>query len=97
MSLPFSLPVFVVVTAALIGVLSAGRRLFPGTFAARRVFRCPFRETDVSVDFKEAVWDSRLMDVSTCSAFSPPQDVQCEKGCLKLEKFAAAGTASRAA
>jgi len=97
MSLPFSLPVFVVVTAALIGVLSAGRRLFPGTFAARRAFRCPFRETEVSVDFKEAVWDGRLVDVATCSAFSPPQDVQCEKGCLKMANFTAAGTEWRAA
>ena len=86
MWLPFSLPIFVGVTAALIGVLSAGRRLFPGTFTARRDFRCPFRDTQVSVDFKEAVWDGNLVEVAACSAFSPPQDVQCEKGCLMLGK-----------
>ena len=86
MWLLFPIPIFVVVTAALVGVLSAGRRLFPGTFTSRRTFRCPFRETDVRVDFKEAVWDGNLIEVATCSAFLPPEDVRCEKGCLKLKK-----------
>ena len=90
MWLLFPVPIFLVVTAALIGVLSAGRRLFPGTFTATRAFRCPFRDTDVSVDFKEAVWDGNLVDVAACSAFSPPQDVRCEKSCLMLGKFPAA-------
>ena len=74
------------VTAALIGVLSEGRRLFPGTFTTRRIFRCPFRDADVSVNFNEAVWDGNLVDVTACSEFSPPQDVRCNKGCLMLKK-----------
>jgi hypothetical protein len=83
------LPIFVAVTAVLVGVLVAGRRLFPGTFTARRAFRCPFRDTNVNVDFKEAVWDGSFMDVTACSAFSPPHDVRCAKDCLMLGKFPA--------
>jgi hypothetical protein len=87
----FLMPVsiFLAVTAGLVGVLSAGRRLFPGTFTAKRAFRCPFRDTNVDVDFKEAVWDGSLVDVSACTAFSPAQDVRCEKSCLMLGKFPA--------
>jgi len=80
-------PIFVVVTAALVGVLVAGRRLFPGTYTAKRAFRCPFRGANVKVDFTEAVWDSSLVDVIACTEFSPPQDVRCEKSCLMLGKF----------
>ena len=90
MWLLWPVPIFVAVTAALAGVLVAGRRLFPGTFTAKRAFRCPFRDTNVNVDFKEAVWDDSLVDVAACSAFSPPQDVRCEKSCLMLGKFPAA-------
>ena len=84
------LPIFVAVAGVLIGVLGAGRRLFPGTFTRNRAFRCPVRDTNVDVEFKEAVWDGNLLDVAACSAFSPPQDVRCEKGCLMLGKFPAA-------
>ena len=96
MGLLYPIPIFVVVTAALIGVLSAGRRLFPGTFTAKRAFRCPFRDTNVNVDFKEAVWDGTLVDVAACSEFAPPEDVRCEKGCLLVGKFPAAGKESLA-
>ena len=48
-----------------------------------------FGDTNVDVDFKEAVWDGSLVDVTACSAFSPPKDVRCEKGCLMLGKFPA--------
>jgi hypothetical protein len=90
MWLLWPVPIFVAVTAVLFGVLVGGRRLFPGTFTAKRAFRCPFRDTNVDVDFKEAVWDGSLVDVTACSAFSPAQDVRCEKGCLMLGKFPAA-------
>jgi hypothetical protein len=89
MWLLWPVPIFLGVTAVLVGVLSAGRRLFPGTFAAKRAFRCPFRDTNVDVDFKEAVWDGSLVDVTACTAFSPSQDVRCEKSCLMLGKFPA--------
>ena len=51
-------------TGVLIGVLGAGRRLFPGTFSRKRAFRCPLRDRNVNVDFKEAVWDGSLKDVA---------------------------------
>ena len=84
------LPIFVAVAGVLIGVLGVGRHLFPGTFSRKRAFRCPLRDTNVDVDFKEAVWDGSLKDVAACSAFSPPQDVRCEKGCLMLDELPAA-------
>ncbi len=90
------LPIFVAVAGVLIGVLGAGRRLFPGTFSRKRDFQCPWRDTNVSVDFKEAVWDGSLKDVAACSAFSPPEDVRCEKGCLMLDKFPEAGAKAAA-
>jgi hypothetical protein len=90
MGLLMPVPIFVAVTAVLVGVLVGGRRLLPGTFTVKRAFRCPFRDTNVDVDFKEAVWDDSLVDVTACSAFSPPQDVRCEKSCLMLGTFPAA-------
>lgn len=83
-------PIFVAVAAVLIGVLAVGRRLVPGTFTAKRQFWCPFRDTNVDVDFKQAVWDGNLVDVAACSVFSPPQDVRCEKTCLMVGKLPAA-------
>jgi hypothetical protein len=90
MWLLWPVPVFVAVTAALVGVLVAGRRLFPGTFTAKRAFRCPFRDRNVNVDFTEAVWDGSFVDVIACTEFSPAQDVRCEKSCLLLGRFPAA-------
>ena len=89
MWLLWPVPIFVVVTAVLVGVLVGGRRLFPGTFTAKRAFRCPFRDRNVNVDFTEAVWDGSFVDVIACTEFSPPQDVRCEKSCLMLGKFPA--------
>jgi hypothetical protein len=89
MWLLWPVPIFVAVTAVLVGVLSAGRRLFPGTFTVKRAFRCPFRATNVNVDFTEAVWDGSFVDVIACTEFSPPQEVRCEKSCLMLGKFPA--------
>jgi len=90
MWLLWPVPIFVAVTVVLVGVLLGGRRLFPGTFATKRAFRCPFRDRNVNVDFTEAVWDGSFVDVIACTEFSPPQDVRCEKSCLMLGKFPAA-------
>lgn len=84
------IPIFLAVAAVLIGFLSLGRRLFPGTYPSRRAFWCPFKDKKVDVTFREALWDGGLVDVAACSAFSPAQDVRCEKGCLMLGKFPAA-------
>jgi hypothetical protein len=86
MSQLFPIPIFLGVTVVLLGVLAVGRRLFPGTAGVRRAFKCPFLETNVSVDFKRAVWDDQMVDVTACSAFSPPDQVRCEKECLRLKE-----------
>ena len=90
MSFLLPIPIFLSVAAVLVGVLRTGRRLFPGMVTTRRSFRCPFRDERVAVDFKEAVWDGRLVDVAACTAFSPPEDVRCDKACQTLGKFPAA-------
>ena len=87
MSFLLPIPIFLFVAAGLVGVLKVGRRLFPGTHTVSRAFHCPFRDENVAVDFKETVWDATLMDVDACTAFSPPQDVRCDKGCLRLGKL----------
>jgi len=81
-------------TAALIAVLVRGRRLLPGTYIARRAFWCPFRRTNVRVDFRRSVWDGSLLDVNACSALSLP--LQCEKACLLLDKLPAIRTVAPA-
>ena len=78
-------PVFLGAAAALIVVLMLGRRLFPGTYVARRAFWCPFMRTNVRVDFRESIWDRSALDIEACSAVSPP--LECEKGCLFMAKF----------
>ena len=84
------IPIFLAVAVALLALVFLGRRLFPGTYARQRAFWCPFKDKDVDVAFKEATWDGALVDVTACSAFSPAEDVRCDKGCLMLGKFPAA-------
>jgi hypothetical protein len=78
-------PIYLAVAIVLIVLYALGRRLFSGALLAPRAFWCPFRSTDVRVDFKEATWDGSLLDVETCTAFTPPGDVQCDKACLALK------------
>jgi|SRR5215468_9483304 len=92
------IPIFLAVAVALLALVFMGRRLFPGTYASRRAFWCPFKDKQVDVAFKEATWDGSLVDVTACSAFSLAEDVRCEKGCLMLGRFpeARAGMAAAA-
>ncbi len=83
------MPIYLGVVAILIVLFSVGRRLFPWTFGSRRAFWCPFLKKNVDVDFRRSVWGGRLLDVHACTAFSSPQDVQCEKSCLLLGRFQA--------
>ncbi len=34
-----------------------------------------------------AVWDGQRLDVERCSAFTPPDDVRCNKACTLLGRF----------
>lgn len=47
-----------------------------------RRFRCPFRDADVAVEFREDAWDRLPIDVVSCTAFNPPFRVGCRKPCL---------------
>jgi hypothetical protein len=80
---------------ALFVVHRLGPRLFPGSAAVRQSFWCPFRDAGVQVSFMEAQWDGRRVDVESCSFFTPPSEVRCEKACLTLATLSerAAGTA----
>jgi hypothetical protein len=85
MGVPWTVPVLLLAAAILVVVLQFGRQLFPGTYVSRLTFWCPFRNTNVGVDFETATWDGCRRDVKTCSAFS--SGVGCDKGCLTLRTF----------
>jgi len=92
MSIPWSLPVFVAATGALVVVRAFGRRLFTGTVPRRRSFWCPFRERNVQADFSESAWDGCYIDVQACDAFMPPTEVGCDKACLDMKRLPATRT-----
>jgi len=67
------------------------------TRVVTRLFWCPFRERNVTVEFQEEPWDGRPVEVNRCSAFSPPDAVACEKDCLRLKKLPSVNGSVRAA
>jgi hypothetical protein len=87
MEMLWPLPIFLLAAMALIAVYAIGPRLVAGSVLARRAFFCPFRQQDVSVDFRQAAWDGRRTDVQACTAFTPPTAVGCDKACLALERL----------
>jgi hypothetical protein len=38
------------------------------------------------VEFLETVWEGTRVDVNRCSLFTPPTAVDCDKGCLQIER-----------
>ena len=52
-----------------------------------RSFWCPFRKSPVTAQFEQAVWDGKRLDVTSCSAFTPPTAIACDKACLRLRKL----------
>lgn len=51
----------------------------------RRRFRCPFKGTDVVVDFVYHPATLRNVDVKSCSAFRREEGIGCDKQCLELD------------
>ena len=49
-----------------------------------RAFWCPFRDRSVTTEFEVEEWTLRPTDVSSCSAFDPPERVSCHKPCRDL-------------
>src|SRR5688500_11818120 len=72
-------PLGVIVLVGLIlgFVLMMGPRLFRARRLASAALRCPAHDQAVSVEFVEAVWDGRRVDVTQCSCFVPPTAVDC--------------------
>lgn len=89
MEMLWPLPIFLLAAMALIAVYAVGPRLVAGSVLARQAFFCPFKQQDVSVDFRQAAWDGRRMDVQACTAFTPATNVGCEKACLALDRLPA--------
>jgi hypothetical protein len=85
----FFWPLLIVLGAlvVLMVVLLSGSAWFSGTRWTTRLFWCPFREQDVSVEFREMVWDGRLVDVRQCTYFDPPTANACDRRCLGLKRF----------
>jgi hypothetical protein len=54
-----------------------------------RVFWCPFKQRNVTVDFQEEAWQNRRNTVETCSAFEPPTAVTCARQCLGDDRLEA--------
>ena len=62
----------------------------------RRSFWCPVRGSNVTAEFQEEAWDGEPLEVSSCTAFTPPTAITCEKLCLDRDKFRVAKTSVRA-
>jgi len=45
-------------------------------------FWCPFREQAVTCEFRERTTDDRRVAVNWCTAFAPPEAIECSKRCL---------------
>lgn len=55
--------------------------------SVRKVHRkiwCPIRGTEMRLSLLEAAPDGRPIDVTACSAFTPPTAVTCDRRCLGL-------------
>jgi hypothetical protein len=87
MPVPWIVPVALAAAVLLLVVRALGPRLFPGTLVWRYEFRCPVKVQDVSAELRESVWDGRRLDVRRCSAFTPSEDVQCNKACTLLARL----------
>lgn len=86
LGIPESVLIFAALTIVLGVVLLAAAGLLPkATRTVARVFWCPFRRTDVTVQFEEdSIGHGRYLGVKSCTAFAPTSAVTCGKPCLYL-------------
>jgi hypothetical protein len=87
MVIPWIIPSALAAAVVLLFIRAFGPRLFGGTLTWRYGFRCPVKEQDVATEFRESAWDGRRLDVERCSAFTPPDDVRCDKACQLLGRL----------
>ena len=45
-------------------------------------FRCPFRGQAVTSEFRERISDGTRVGVNWCTAFTPPEAIECARHCL---------------
>ncbi|MBI3030773.1 MAG: hypothetical protein HYY64_14805 [Candidatus Rokubacteria bacterium] len=88
LGLPESVAIFAAFTLAVSLALFAAAELLPrGTRIVSRTFLCPFRWTDVTVEFREdSFGHGRYLDVARCTAF-PASPIGCGKLCRYLRDF----------
>jgi hypothetical protein len=84
MTIPWIIPAALAAAAILLVVRALGPRLFGGMLTRRHAFRCPNTLEEVDAELRESIWDGRHRDVARCSAFTPPEDVRCNKACTLL-------------
>jgi hypothetical protein len=58
----------------------------PSPSIARSSFDCPVSRRRVNVAFSTVPGAEGPGDVVSCSAFSDPSDIRCQKGCLALAR-----------
>ena len=95
--IPESVLSFVAVLLMLGVALFAVARLLPKAIrTVVRRFWCPFRLTDVTVEFQEdPLGDGRYLDVKSCTAFQPTSAIRCGKLCRYLMNFPSRRNARR--
>ena len=88
LGLPESLAIFAALTLTVALALFAAAGLLPReTRTVSRTFWCPFRWTDVTVEFQEdSFGHGRYLDVARCTAF-PASAIGCGKLCRYLGDF----------
>jgi hypothetical protein len=87
MVIPWIIPAALAVALVLLLIRIRGPRLFHGTRTWRYAFQCPLKKQAVAAEFRESVWDGRRLDVERCTAFTPPEDVRCDKACQRLDRL----------
>jgi hypothetical protein len=94
-----SVPLIIVLALATAVALSMVVRFggMPGvTRACARSFWCSAKGRNVVAEFDEEVWDGKLVAVKSCSAFSPPADIGCDRACLRATRLPATRPAKAA-
>lgn len=89
LGLPESIAIFAALTLMVGLALFAAAGLLPREMrTVSRTFCCPFRWTDVTVEFQEDSFGrGRYLDVARCTAFRAGSAVRCGKLCRYLREF----------
>jgi hypothetical protein len=84
--IPITAVLALLAAGVLLLVLAYGSRS-RATRAVARSFWCGLRGRNVTAQFEEKAWDGKRLEVTSCTAFTPPTDVRCDQACLALDKL----------